>query len=107
MMQKARTPHGVLALYLASKLDPHFLVRTKATEALDILVICRRDCFKDVFSIGDELVKKLRGKYKPGADDCGIVFDECCASIGMTAGAATPSVGTTLEASPPVRSAGR
>src|SRR5207249_5284429 len=64
--QKARTEEGVLALYLASKLDPHFLVRDAATDALGILLVCRRACFKDVFGHGDEMIKTLRGHYKPG-----------------------------------------
>src|SRR5437588_400219 len=34
--QNARTEEGVLALYIASKLDPHYLVRVAAAEALDI-----------------------------------------------------------------------
>jgi hypothetical protein len=64
--QKARTEEGVLALYLASKLDPHYLVRDAATDALSILLVCRRECFKDVFARGDELAKALQGKYRPG-----------------------------------------
>jgi hypothetical protein len=64
--QKARTEEGVLALYLASKLDPHYLVRDAANDALGILLVCRRECFKDVFAHGDEMVKALRGHYKPG-----------------------------------------
>src|SRR5262249_25411451 len=46
-MQKARTDFGVLALYVASKIDSHYLVRDKAAEALDILTLCRKDCFKE------------------------------------------------------------
>jgi hypothetical protein len=64
--QKARTEEGVMALYLASKLDPHYLVRDAATDALSVLLVCRRECFKDLFARGDELVKVLRGKYRPG-----------------------------------------
>jgi hypothetical protein len=64
--QKARTEEGVMALYLASKLDPHYLVRDAATDALGVLLVCRQECFKDLFAHGDELVKALRGKYRPG-----------------------------------------
>jgi HEAT repeats len=64
--QKARTEEGVMALYLASKLDPHFLVRDAATDALSVLLVCRQECFKDLFAHGDELVKALRGQYRPG-----------------------------------------
>jgi hypothetical protein len=64
--QKARTEEGVMALYLASRLDPHFLVRDAATDALSVLLVCRQDCFKDLFARGDELAKALKGKYRPG-----------------------------------------
>lgn len=64
--QKARTEEGVMALYLASKLDPHYMVRDAAIDALSVLLVCRQECFKDVLARGDELVKVLRGKYRPG-----------------------------------------
>lgn len=68
-MQGARTDYGVLALYLASKIDPHFLVRDRANDALDILIVCRRNCFKELFADADAWMKKnLKGKYKPA--DC-------------------------------------
>jgi hypothetical protein len=75
--QKARTDLGVMSLYLASKLDPHFLVRDAATDALAVLLVCRRDCFKDLFARADELIKSLRGKYKPGSPDCVHLLDLC------------------------------
>jgi hypothetical protein len=64
--QRARTEDGVMALYLASKLDPHYMVRDAATDALSVLLVCRQECFKDLFAYADELVKTLRGKYGPG-----------------------------------------
>jgi hypothetical protein len=69
-MQDARVEQGVLALYLASKLDPHYLVRAKAADALDVLLVCRRECFKDLFKEADELAKVLKGHYKPGSPGC-------------------------------------
>jgi hypothetical protein len=78
MLQNARVEEGVLALYLASKLDPHFLVRVKAADALDVLLVCRRGCFKELFETADELVKQLKGHYKPGGPECGAVFEHCC-----------------------------
>jgi hypothetical protein len=78
VLQNARTEQAVLALHVASKLDPHYLVRDQAATALDVLLVCRRPCFKDVLAAADDLVKKLRGKYKPGAPDCAFVLAECC-----------------------------
>jgi hypothetical protein len=81
-MQGARNEYGVVALYLASRLDHHFLVRDKAAEALDILLVCRRDCFKEVFAQADELITQIkrRGLYKPGCTT--INLQELCATIG-------------------------
>jgi hypothetical protein len=73
--QRARTNEAVLALYVAAKLDPHYLVRDAATDALDVLLVCRRECFKDLFAHADELVKALKGKYKPGAKEGTLVTE--------------------------------
>ena len=73
----ARTDQGVMALYLASLIDPHYMVRDAANDALGVLLVCRRACFKDVFAAADDLAKQLKGKYKPGGPDCGILFDMC------------------------------
>lgn len=92
--QNARVPQGILALYLASKLDPHFLVRDGAAEALDVLVVCRRDCYQDLFKNGDELVKQLRGKYQPTSGDC-ISLDalaSCCAGAPAAAAPALEAI---------------
>ena len=75
--QGARTDQGVLALYLASLIDPHYMVRDAANDALGVLLVCRRACFKDVFAAADDLAKQLKGKYKPGGPDCAILFDTC------------------------------
>jgi len=75
--QGARTDQGVMALYLASLLDPHYMVRDAANDALGVLLVCRRACFKDVFAAADDLAKQLKGKYKPGGPDCAILFDTC------------------------------
>jgi hypothetical protein len=73
--QNARTDQGVLALYIASKLDPHYLVRVAASEALDILTIGRRECFTETLKSGDELIKQLKKQgYKPGSDNCRVEF---------------------------------
>jgi hypothetical protein len=97
--QGARTRLGVLSLYLASKMDPHYVVRDAATNALDVLTVCRGDCYKDLFAAGDELVRRLRGKYKPTGGDCVHLFDECCALCGGAPGASV-QVGVVLSEVP-------
>jgi hypothetical protein len=67
--QNARVPQAILALYIAGKLDPHYLVRERADESLDILLVLQRPCYKEFFKEADKLVGKLRGKYKPGSHD--------------------------------------
>lgn len=81
--QNGRTEVGVLSLYLASKLDPHYLVRDSAKDALDVLLVCRKDCFKDLFARADDLAKKLKGKYKPGTADCVQFLDACLAAPAL------------------------
>jgi hypothetical protein len=106
-MQGARNQTGVLALYVASKLDPHYMVRDKAAEALDIMLLCERPCFKELFKAADELVKALRGKYKPGTPECVAIFATCCAEAGIhleervPPPPPVPAVATIAEASPP------
>jgi hypothetical protein len=90
-MQGARTEYGVLALYLAVKLDHHYLVRDRAAEALDILTLCRRDCYKELYKQADVLVSQIRksGLYKPGCTT--INLQELCECCGIpTGGPATP-----------------
>jgi hypothetical protein len=67
--QRARNETGVTSLYLASKLDTHFLVRDAANDALGVLLVCRRDCFKGLFEQLDKIVTRLRGRYKPGNEE--------------------------------------
>ncbi len=75
--QGARTEEGLLALYISSKMDPHYMVRAKATEALDILTLGRLACYRSLFRYADGLITGLRAaKFKPGADKCRIVFNE-------------------------------
>jgi hypothetical protein len=102
--QKARVEQGVLALYLASKLDPHYLVRDAATDALSVLLVCRRECFKDLFTQADALVKQLRGKYEPGKEGCELVLNLCFGGPAVSTSAPAPSLvptpGTTPDLSP-------
>jgi hypothetical protein len=76
--QHARTRYGVLALYLASKFDPHYLVRERAAESLDILLVCRRECFKCMFDTVDRMAKDIKPYYKPTAGQCVTLVEEGC-----------------------------
>jgi hypothetical protein len=88
LLQDARTEEGVMALYISSKTDPHYLVRAKAAEALDILTVCRDACFADLYKRADDLIKQLKAKgYKPGSDNCRVIFGEACAACDVTSGA--------------------
>jgi hypothetical protein len=78
--QKARNEQGVLSLYLASKLDPHYMVRDAANDALSVLLVCRRECFTDLFKSADEMAKQLKGKYKPGSGECVDLVGACLSS---------------------------
>ncbi len=91
--QNARTPQAILSLYIASKLDPHYLVRERANESIDILLALQRPCYKQLFTDADELIKKLRGKYKPGTHDCQTIYSLCGVVLSKTGG-------TTAETTP-------
>jgi hypothetical protein len=83
--QKARTETGVLALYLSSKIDPHYQVRARAAEALDILTVCRKPCFKGLYESADVLVGQLRTLgYQPGAAGCRDQLVSACSGCGIT-----------------------
>jgi len=83
--QKARTDLGVLALYLASKLDPHYMVRDAANDALTQLLVCRRECFHCLFERGDAIAKGLKGHYKPGSPECCHLLEDCLTGCGAVA----------------------
>jgi hypothetical protein len=100
-MQNARTELGVAALYVSSKMDPHYLVRDKAIEAQSVLLVCRKECFKDLFLSLDALIKSLRAAgSKPGTCNCESILaslpaDSCC---GGSCGAGVPA--TIIEKMP-------
>jgi hypothetical protein len=87
--QGVRGKYAVLALYLASTLDPHYLVRDGAASALDILIVCRRSCpdYKELFEAADELIKEVRSRklYKPGDSPFSLNFEGLCARSGLVA----------------------
>lgn len=95
--QNARTPQAVLALYIASKLDPHYLVRQRANESIDILLVVQRPCYKQLFKDADEVIPKLRDKYKPGTHDCQAIYSLCGLILSRTGGTPTGTTPPTSE----------
>jgi hypothetical protein len=82
--QKATTDEALLALYVASKIDPHYLVRVRAAEALDILTLCHKACYKALYESGDKLIKELKAaKWAPGGPNCRVQFAGACAGCGI------------------------
>jgi hypothetical protein len=68
--QRAYQDEVILALYVSSKIDPHYMVRSRAAEALDLLTLCHRCCYKELYAQGDVLIKDMRAaKFVPGAKD--------------------------------------
>ena len=66
--QRAYQDEVILALYISSRIDPHALVRFRAAEALDLLTLCYRPCYKDLYAQGDVLIRDMRStKFIPGA----------------------------------------
>jgi hypothetical protein len=81
-LQGARTQYTVLALYLASKLDHHYMVRDRAKEALDILTLCRRECYKQLFDSADKEIGKIKPYYNPTNEQCvHLVLDCGCITV--------------------------
>ncbi len=85
-MQDARTPEGLLALHISSNLDPHYMVRSRALEGLDVLTLCRKPCFKELLAFGDKLIVQLRAKkYVPGGKNGCVLLGQVCPSLGAAA----------------------
>jgi hypothetical protein len=78
-------PGALMALYIATKTDPHFTVRFKAAESLDILTVPYPPaCFRDMQKQGDLLVAELRKQgYRPGSDNCRVLLDGACTRCGI------------------------
>jgi HEAT repeats len=71
---------ALMALYIAAKTDPHFTVRLKSAESLDILTVpYPPSCFKDMRKQGDALIVELRrAGYKPGSEHCRVQLGDAC-----------------------------
>jgi hypothetical protein len=105
MLQGARTEPALVALYISSKLDPHYMVRVRAAEALDLLTLCRKECYKGLFEQTDALVKTLRDqKFVPGREHCNLVFEQlggsCVSCTGHDAPVGLPTESISLPAHP-------
>ncbi len=95
MQQNARTDATVLAIYLSSKLDPHYMVRTRASEALDILTVGKQECYEELYKAANALIGVLRVRgYRPGRDCCAIT-----SATALSPGGGL-SIATTLPATP-------
>jgi hypothetical protein len=75
---------GFTALYLASRLDPHWTVRDAAGDALKVLSTqislgCIREWRKDA----EAFEKVIKSKYKPGKESCVEVFPPFCGLCGL------------------------
>ncbi len=88
-VQNGGSDAGILALYLASRLDPHPGVRTSAAEALAVLARNRGPSSGPLFLSGDLLVRQLQEvHYRPGSAGCrGQIIDACS---GATAAPGPP-----------------
>jgi hypothetical protein len=98
MHQKARTEPAVLALYVSSQVDPHYMVRTRAAEALRILTRGQEQCYAELYKVADALVKVLQAKgYQAGTACARITCNPVCVTGGVIL---NPSVPTTPESLP-------
>jgi hypothetical protein len=89
--QRARTEAVVLALYISSRIDPHYMVRIRSAEALDLLTVGKRECYTELYKAADQLLRVLKSKgYQPGRDCCLIRAGTACGPDGSL------SVSTTL-----------
>jgi hypothetical protein len=67
--QDAGTDAAVLAVYLASRLDPVLEVRQYSAEAVNTLTEGRRPAYHDAFATVDAAVAQLQKLYHPGLPD--------------------------------------
>jgi hypothetical protein len=85
--QHAASDAGVLALYLASRLDPNRDVRTCAAQALDVLSRSRGPDCGPLYVSGDLLVRQLQAvHYRPGGADCRTQIVNVCSGAAVVPG---------------------
>jgi hypothetical protein len=74
--QDARTEYVLVALYVSSRRDAHYLVRVRAAEAIDELILCRKECYKKLFKATDALITQLEiEKVRPGRDKAELIIN--------------------------------
>jgi len=66
----------VAALRIAEKLDPYWIVRSEAKDALGVLGVCNKCCFDEIEKKADEIAAKLKPIYKPGGENCHEVYSK-------------------------------
>lgn len=70
---------GWSALYLASRLDPHYLVRDGAADALKVLEThVSLDCIREWKQDAERFEKELKKVYKPGNQEWAGAFNLIC-----------------------------
>jgi hypothetical protein len=66
---------GWTALYVSSQLDPHWLVRDTASNALKVIETQLDPSIIAAWKTrGNALAKQWKGKYKPGKPDCMLIY---------------------------------
>ncbi len=67
------------ALFLASRLDPHYLVRDEAADALAIVQTqISLGCIREYREAAEAFEKAVKGHYKPGKPGCELVYPPFC-----------------------------
>lgn len=65
--QRAYQDDVILALYISAAVDPHVLVRSRSAEALDLLTLCHKCCYKELYAQADLIIKDMRTQgFVPG-----------------------------------------
>lgn len=103
--QRARVPQAILALYVASKLDHHYVVRDTAGMALDILTLGRRDCYRDLYLAADRLIVRLRPDYDPTNGKCVDLLADYVDGAGHITVAVSTATRPPVERIPPPKEA--
>lgn len=78
---------GWMALYLASRLDTHYLVRENSADALKVLEThVGLGCIREWKVEAATFEKELKGKYKPGKPEWAGAYELCCAGSSCCGG---------------------
>ena len=73
--QRLANQCGWTALYVSSRLDPHWLVRDTSANALKVIETqLEPDIIRAWKTRGDGLVKEWKNKYTPGKVGCTLIY---------------------------------